>query len=79
MIALDTDILIRFYVDDPGDPESAKQRPIAYKIFTTSLPSSLLLADLARRPEPGRLSTQWRALPSHRDLFRTRPRSHSAL
>jgi len=36
MIALDTDILARFYVDDPGDPEGAKQRPIAYEIFTTS-------------------------------------------
>jgi predicted nucleic-acid-binding protein len=36
MIALDTDILARFYVDDPGDPEAAQQRPIAYEIFTTS-------------------------------------------
>ena len=36
MIALDTNILARFYVDDPGDPEAAKQRPIAYEIFTTS-------------------------------------------
>ncbi|WP_296812196.1 type II toxin-antitoxin system VapC family toxin [Thiocapsa sp.] len=36
MIVLDTDILARFYVDDPGDPESAKQRPIAYEIFTTN-------------------------------------------
>ncbi|WP_373510252.1 type II toxin-antitoxin system VapC family toxin [Thiocapsa sp.] len=36
MIALDTNILSRFYVDDPGDPEAAKQRPIAYEIFTRS-------------------------------------------
>jgi predicted nucleic-acid-binding protein len=36
MIALDTDILARFYVDDPGDPEAATQRPIAYEIFTTN-------------------------------------------
>lgn len=35
MIALDTNILARFYVDDPGDPEAAKQRPIAYEILTS--------------------------------------------
>ena len=34
MIALDTNILARFYVDDPGDPEAAKQRPLAYEIVT---------------------------------------------
>lgn len=34
MIALDTNVLARFYVDDPGDPEAAKQRPIAYEILT---------------------------------------------
>ncbi|WP_295888832.1 type II toxin-antitoxin system VapC family toxin [uncultured Thiohalocapsa sp.] len=34
MIALDTNILARFYVDDPGDPEAAKQRPIARQILT---------------------------------------------
>ena len=32
MIALDTNLLARFYVDDPGDPEAAKQRPLAYEI-----------------------------------------------
>lgn len=37
MIALDTNILARFYVDDPGDPEAAKQRPIARQILTKSL------------------------------------------
>lgn len=36
MIALDTNILARFYVDDPGDPEAAKQRPIARSIMTDS-------------------------------------------
>lgn len=36
MIALDTNILARFYVDDPGDPEAAKQRPIARQIMTES-------------------------------------------
>lgn len=35
MIALDTNILARFYVEDPGDPEAAKQRPIAYEILTS--------------------------------------------
>ena len=36
MIALDTNILARFYVDDPGDAEAAKQRPIARRILTES-------------------------------------------
>lgn len=36
MIALDTNILARFYVDDPSDPESVKQRPIAYRFLTES-------------------------------------------
>ena len=36
MIALDTNILARFYVDDPGDPEAARQRPIARRIMTES-------------------------------------------
>lgn len=36
MIALDTNILARFYVDDPNDPEAAKQRPIARRILTDS-------------------------------------------
>ncbi len=36
MIVLDTNILARFYVDDPGDPEAAKQRPIARRIITES-------------------------------------------
>lgn len=31
---IDTNILARFYVEDPGDPEAAKQRPIAYEILT---------------------------------------------
>ena len=34
MIALDTNVLARFYVDDPGDPEAAKQRPVAYEVIT---------------------------------------------
>ncbi|BCU07529.1 type II toxin-antitoxin system VapC family toxin [Allochromatium tepidum] len=34
MIALDTNILARFYVADPSDPEAAKQRPIAYELLT---------------------------------------------
>ena len=36
MIALDTNILARFYVDDPNDPEAGKQRPIARRILTES-------------------------------------------
>ncbi len=34
MIALDTNILARFYVDDPSDPEAARQRPIAHRILS---------------------------------------------
>lgn len=36
MIALDTNILARFYVDNPGDPEAVKQRPIARRVLTES-------------------------------------------
>lgn len=36
MIALDTNILARFYVDDPSDPEAAKQRPIAHRLLSES-------------------------------------------
>lgn len=36
MVALDTNVLARFYVDDPGDPEAAKQRPTAYRLLTES-------------------------------------------
>jgi len=36
MIALDTNVLARFYVDDPGDPEAAKQRLIARPVITES-------------------------------------------
>lgn len=36
MIALDTNILARFYVNDPSDPESITQRPIAHRSLTES-------------------------------------------
>lgn len=36
MITLDTNILARFYVDDPSDPEAANQRPIAHRLLTES-------------------------------------------
>lgn len=36
MIALDTNILARFYVDDPADPEAGTQRPIARRILGES-------------------------------------------
>jgi predicted nucleic-acid-binding protein len=36
MDAIDTNILARFYVDDPNDPEAAKQRPISYEIMARS-------------------------------------------
>lgn len=33
MIAVDTNILARFYVDDTADPEAARQRPIAERLM----------------------------------------------
>ena len=33
MIALDTNVLARFYCDDPNDPEAARQRPAARRLF----------------------------------------------
>jgi predicted nucleic-acid-binding protein len=33
MIALDTNVLARFYVDDPDDPQAAAQRPAAHRLF----------------------------------------------
>ena len=36
MIALDTNVIARFYVDDPGDAEAAVQRPLARRIFEES-------------------------------------------
>lgn len=38
MIALDTNILARFYVDDFADPEAARQRPIAHRLLTQATP-----------------------------------------
>jgi predicted nucleic-acid-binding protein len=36
MNALDTNILARFYVDDPADPEAAEQCPLAFRILSES-------------------------------------------
>lgn len=36
MIAVDANILARFYVDDPGDPEADRQCPIARRVLTES-------------------------------------------
>jgi predicted nucleic-acid-binding protein len=33
MIALDTNVIARFYVDDPADPEAQHQRPLARQVF----------------------------------------------
>jgi hypothetical protein len=33
MIAVDTNILTRFYCDDPEDPESKRQRPLARRLM----------------------------------------------
>lgn len=34
MIAVDTNILARFYVDDPTDPEAEAQRPVALRVLS---------------------------------------------
>lgn len=36
MIAVDTNILARFYCDDPADPEAARQRPLARRVMVES-------------------------------------------
>lgn len=36
MIAVDTNVHARFYVDDPNDPEAGRQRPVARAITTNS-------------------------------------------
>jgi predicted nucleic-acid-binding protein len=36
MIAVDTNILARFYCDDPDDPESGRQRPLARRVMIES-------------------------------------------
>jgi len=36
MIAVDTNILARFYCDDPDDPEAARQRPHARQVMIES-------------------------------------------
>ena len=36
MIAVDTNILARFYCDDPDDPEASRQRPRARRVMVES-------------------------------------------
>jgi len=36
MIGLDTNILARFYVEDPEEPEAAMQRPLARRLLADS-------------------------------------------
>jgi len=36
MIAVDTNILARFYCDDPDDPEARRQRPLARRVMLES-------------------------------------------
>lgn len=38
MIAVDTNVLARFYVDDPTDPEARAQRPLARELFERGEP-----------------------------------------
>jgi predicted nucleic-acid-binding protein len=47
MIAVDTNVLARFYCDDPSDPEALRQRPIARRVMVESpsiyVPLSVML------------------------------------
>lgn len=47
MIAVDTNVLARFYCDDPDDPEAKRQRPIARAVMVDSpaifVPLSVIL------------------------------------
>jgi predicted nucleic-acid-binding protein len=47
MIAVDTNVLARFYCDDPDDPEAARQRPRARRLMIGSpaifVPLSVIL------------------------------------
>lgn len=47
MIAVDTNVLARFYCEDPNDPEAEKQRPIARRLMIESpavlVPLSVIL------------------------------------
>jgi len=36
MIGIDTNVLARFYVDDPNDPDAERQRCLAHKVLTES-------------------------------------------
>lgn len=36
MIAVDINVLARFYVDDPGDPGASRQRPVARRVMDES-------------------------------------------
>jgi predicted nucleic-acid-binding protein len=36
MIAIDTNVLARFYCDDPDDPEAKRQRPVARRVMLES-------------------------------------------
>ena len=36
MIAVDTNVLARFYCDDPADPEARRQRPAARRLVLGS-------------------------------------------
>jgi predicted nucleic-acid-binding protein len=36
MIAVDTNVLARFYCDDPDDPEAKRQRPLARRVILES-------------------------------------------
>ncbi|MCU0869865.1 MAG: hypothetical protein MUF30_09735, partial [Burkholderiales bacterium] len=38
MIAVDTNVLARFYCDDPADAEARRQRPIARRLLVESGP-----------------------------------------
>jgi hypothetical protein len=63
MIAVDTNVLARFYCDDPDDPEARRQRPLARR---TMLDSAAIFVSSHCRA---------RARMGHARFLRARPRS----
>ena len=57
MNALDTNILVRFYVEDPSDPWAQKRRPIARRLLDGQGRAGYKPSNGLRTPWSPRLST----------------------
>ena len=67
MIALDTNVLARFYCEDPEDPEAGRQRPTARRIVLGSKALLVPLNDRRRARRARRLGLAPAAIPTSRD------------